>query len=295
MITQPFDYYSPQSLDEVLQLITEHKDVKILAGGQSLIPVMNLGLSAPKVIVDLNRIKDLAYIKEGKANLAIGAMTTHEAVEGSLAIKNSFQILHEAVAAIGDTQVRNRGTIGGGICHADPAGDYPPVMVALSSTFDVLSNKKSREIAADDFFVDTFTTALSSDEILCEIRLPYLPARSGSAYVKHEYVSGGFAITSAAAVVTLNKDGSCNRFSVVIGGVSSVPIRLRKTEKVFAGSQFSEKIIEEIGQIAFEAATNPLSDLHADAEYRRHMAAVFAKRALRIAWSRAKGEWENEA
>ncbi len=293
MINKPFDYFAPKSIGEAVSLLKKHgSGARLIAGGQSLVPLMNLGLAAPSQVIDLTRIKkdSLSYVKVNKDSLMIGSMTTHRAVETSPLIKRHCQILSETAMTIADVQVRNRGTIGGSVCHADPAGDYLAPLVAVDAEFRAINSKrKVRTISADKFFLDIFTTALKRDELLTEIRVPKQPSiRHGSAYVKHKYVEGGFAIVGAAAVVSVNMDGTSDRTKVVLSGVSTSPVRVEMIEKEFRGKKPDERAIEEAGRIVLEAVQNPLSDIHAPADYRREMAAVFAKRALRLALARAR-------
>ncbi|MBI2649621.1 MAG: xanthine dehydrogenase family protein subunit M [Thaumarchaeota archaeon] len=293
MMNKPFDYFAPKSISEAVSLLKKHgSGAKLIAGGQSLVPLMNLGLAAPRQIIDLTHIKkdSLSYVKLDKDSLMIGSMTTHSAVENSPQIRRHCRILSETAMTIADVQVRNRGTIGGSVCHADPAGDYLAPLVAVDAEFRAINPKrKVRTISADKFFVDIFTTALKRDELLTEIRVPKRPStRNGSAYVKHKYVEGGFAIVGAAAVVSVNKDGICDRAKVVLSGVSTRPVRVDMIEKEFRGENLDERAIEEAGRIVREAVHDPLSDIHASADYRREMAVVFAKRALRSALARSR-------
>ncbi len=293
MINDSFDYFAPKSIGEAVSLLKKHRSgARLIAGGQSLVPLMNLGLAAPKQIIDLTHIKkdSLSYVKANKDSLMIGSMTTHSAVENSPLIRRHCPILSETAKTIADVQVRNRGTIGGSVCHADPAGDYLAPLVAGDAEFRAVNSKRRvRAISADKFFVDMFTTALKRDELLTEIRVPKLPGSGhGSAYVKHKYIEGGFAIVGAAAVLSVNKDGTCDSVKLVLSGVSTSPVRVETIEKEFRGKKLDERAIEEAGRMVLEAVQNPLSDIHAPADYRREMAAVFAKRALRLALARTR-------
>jgi carbon-monoxide dehydrogenase medium subunit len=293
MISKPFDYFPPKSVGEAVSLLKKHgSGARLLAGGQSLVPLMNLGLAAPSHIIDLTHIKKdaLSYVKSNKDSLLIGSMTTHLEVENSPLIRKHCPILSETATTIADVQVRNRGTIGGSVCHADPAGDYLAPLVAIDAEFRAIdSRRKVRTISADKFFRDMFTTALKQYELLTEIRVPkQARTRSGSAYVKHKYVDGGFAIVGAAAVMSFNKDGTCDRARVVLSGVNTSPVRVDEIEKEFHGKNLDERAIEEAGRLAFEKVPNPLSDIHASADYRREMAKVFTRRALRLAAARAR-------
>lgn len=293
MINQPFDYFAPKSIGEATSLLKKHgSTARLIAGGQSLVPLMNLGLATPGQIIDLTQIKkdSLSYVMEGKNSLMIGSMTTHFAVESSSLIANNWPGLVDAARTIADVQVRNRGTIGGSVCHADPAGDYLAPLVAINAEFRAVNSRKQvRTIDSDRFFVDVFATALKRDELLTEIRVPKRPHNNvGSSYLKHKYVEGGFAIVGAAAVVSTDKRGVCSQARVVLGGVRPTPVTVEEIDKEFRGSVIDDRLIEEAGRITEETIRNPLSDIHADAGYRREMAKVFTKRALKLALARAR-------
>jgi len=293
LINRPFDYFAPKSIGEATSLLKKHgSTARLIAGGQSLVPLMNLGLATPGQIIDLTQIKkdSLSYVKEGKNSLMIGSMTTHFAVESSSLIANNWPGLVDAARTIADVQVRNRGTIGGSVCHADPAGDYLAPLVAINAEFRAVNSRKQvRTIDSDRFFVDVFATALKRDELLTEIRVPKRPHNNvGSSYLKHKYVEGGFAIVGAAAVVSTDKRGVCSQARVVLGGVSTTPVTVEKIDREFRGSVIDDRLIEEAGRITEETVRNPLSDIHADASYRREMAKVFTKRALKLALARAR-------
>lgn len=283
-----FDYFAPESLQEAISILRENEDAKVLAGGQSLIALMKLRLAAPQVLVDLNRVKeDLSYIREEKNYLAIGAMATHDSVENSEVIMQKFTLLNDAASKIGDQQVRNRGTIGGSCCHADPAADLPTALTALNPTFVAVGPAGIREISYSDFFVDTFTTSLAKGEILTEIRIPYLEQRSGSAYIKHSRREGDFAIVGVGAVLTLDRSGSCKDVRISLGAVAPTPIRASKAEKYLMGKKITEGLLEEVGERAKDGA-DPPSDMHGSREYRFDMIKVFTKRAVKLALSRVR-------
>lgn len=283
-----FDYFAPENLDEAIKILAEREDAKVLAGGQSLIALMKLRLAAPQVIVDLNSIKEnLSYIREENSYLAIGAMTTHDEIEHSEVIKSRFTLLNDAASKIGDQQVRNRGTIGGSCCHADPAADLPTALIALNPTFVVRGPSGSREISYEDFFVDTFTTSLARDEILTEIRIPYLEQRSGSAYIKHSRREGDFAIVGVGAVLVMDKSNVCKEARISLGAVAPTSIRAKKAEKYLEGKKITEEVLEEVGERARDGA-DPPSDMHGSREYRLDMIKVFTKRAIKQALERVK-------
>jgi carbon-monoxide dehydrogenase medium subunit len=283
-----FDYFAPESLDEAIKILKEKEDAKVLAGGQSLIALMKLRLASPQALVDLNRVQDnLSYIREEKDYLAIGAMTTHDTVEQSEIIKQKFTLLNDAASKIGDQQVRNRGTIGGSCCHADPAADLPTALLALNPTFVAFGSNGLREINYKDFFVDTFTTSLEKDEILTEIRIPYLEPRSCSAYIKHSRREGDFAIVGVGVALVIEKAGNCKDARISLGAVAPTPIRASKAEKYLIGKKLTDQAIEEASERAGEGA-DPPSDMHGSREYRLDMIKVFTKRAIKLALSRVK-------
>lgn len=226
MITAPFDYYVPTTLDEAIALLRQHGDAaKLLAGGHSLIPLMKLRLANPSVLIDIGRLSGLSYIRETDGSVAIGALTTHRMLETSNLLKERLPLVSQAAGAIGDTQLRNRGTIGGSLAHADPAADLSAVVLALDGELRLRGPTGERMVRAQDFFVDMYTTALGADEILTEVRLPALPPRSGSAYLKLPNKASFFAIIGVAAVVALNADGTCREARLGITGLTAKPLR----------------------------------------------------------------------
>lgn len=289
MYPKQFDYLVPQNLKEAISLLRKYDDSKVLAGGQSLLALMKLRLAEPKYLIDIGRIPKLSYIKAKNGGLAVGAMTTHDDVEISPLVRSRFFVLSEAASQIGDQQIRNRGTLGGSICHADPASDMPPVMLALNARLVALGPRKERIIPAEQFFVDLFTTALKDYEVLREIRIPALPPRSGSAYMKFTRRHGDFAIVGVAAVLTVDKKNVCENVRIGLCSVSATAMRATSVEKSLLGKVVDDKTIEEASQLADEG-TDPPSDIHGSAEYRKAMAKVFTKRALKLAFGRIGGK-----
>lgn len=289
MIPKAFDYYAPASLKEAAKLLSRYgADAKLLAGGHSLIPLMKLRLAAPRYLIDLGRIPDLVYIKEIKGKIAIGAMTTYYNLESSELLAEKCPLLREAASVIGDVQVRNKGTIGGSLSHADPAADLPAAVLALDAELKTISAGGQRSIEARDFFVDMLTTALRQDEILAEIRVPVMPARSGAAYEKLPQKASGFAIVGVAAQITLDAKGNCREARVALTGVGTKPFRAARTEEALAGKKVDEKLIAEASALAADGI-EPLEDIHASAEYRAEMARVYTRRALLRALVQATG------
>jgi carbon-monoxide dehydrogenase medium subunit len=286
MYPTSFDYYRPTSVAEAIELLRQHEDARVLAGGHSLLPAMKLRATTPAVLVDIGRIPGLAGIRTTATGLRIGALTTHAAIAASDAVKATCPILAEAAAQIGDVQVRNRGTIGGSLAYADPAADLPTVMVALNATLIATGPNGEREIPAREFFVDLFTTALRPDELLTAIEVPALGAGSGSAYVKHRHPASSYAVVGVAAIVTL-RDGRCADVSLAVGGATANPVIATAAQQALIGQAPSAEAIAAAAERVTEAITNPLSDTYASGEYRTHLATALARRALTAAVERA--------
>ena len=287
MTPKKFDYYAPTSLNEALTLLHEKEESKVLAGGQSLLALMKLRLAAPAALVDISKLQDLSYIRDEKDHLAIGSLTIHDLVEHSKVIREKFTLLNDAASKIGDQQIRNKGTVGGSCCHADPAADLPTALTAADARFVIQGRSGQRVVPATDFFVDLFQTAVGHDEVLTEIRLPYLPARSGSAYIKHSRREGDFAITSVGTVVTVGDGNVCKDVRFALGAVGPTPLRAKKTEDYLKGKTLDDKTIQEASEFANEGA-DPPSDMHGSRDYRLEMIKVFTRRTLKLALSRVK-------
>jgi aerobic carbon-monoxide dehydrogenase medium subunit len=280
MPAAPFEYHVPSTLQEAIALLTQYNgEAKILAGGHSLLPIMNLRLAQPKALIDISKIPGLSGIREDNGSIVIGAMTTHYLVESSSLLKQKVPILPETAAVIGDVQVRNRGTIGGSIAHADPAGDLPGTAVALDLQLKAVGPRGERSLRAREFFVDILTTALQPDEILTEIRVPAMAPRTGSAYEKFPNPASRYAIVGAAAVVTLDGDGVCQKASVGLNGVTGTPVAAVGVEQALVGQRVNAQSIQEASAKAADGL-EPLGDIFASATYRAHLARVFTKRAL---------------
>jgi carbon-monoxide dehydrogenase medium subunit len=289
MIPAAFEYHVPKTLEEALRLVERHGDeAKLLAGGHSLLPLMKLRLAAPRYVIDLGRLRGMSYIREEEGHIAIGAMTTHADVEASELLRAKCPLLPETAAAIGDLQVRNRGTLGGSLAHADPAADYPAAILALDAEIVVASTAGTRAIAARGFFVDMLTTQLRPGEILSQVRIPLFAPRTGTAYCKLHQPASGFAIVGAAARVTVSKGGKIEDLAVGITGVGPKAYRAEAVEKALRGKKVTPKLLADAARRAADGI-EPLADLHASAEYRREMAAVFTRRALERAIARAQG------
>ena len=281
MIPAPFDYQAPATLEEALSLLASDLDgAKILAGGHSLIPAMKLRLAQPQLLVDIARIKSLAYIREEGDKILIGATTTHYQLESSDLLKSICPLLPECAKNIGDVQVRNKGTIGGSVAHSDPAGDWPAAVLALGAELVLVGPNGERTENAVDFFVDLFTTSLLPGEILREIRIQKPSGRFGQAYQKVPHPATGYAVVGIAAHVVLNDDGSCKSAGIGVTGVSTKAYRAQAVESALAGTNLDDNAIAAAAAHVCDGV-DPSSDLYASADYRRHLAQVHTARALR--------------
>jgi carbon-monoxide dehydrogenase medium subunit len=282
MIPQTFDYTAPKSLDEALKLIAG--GAKPLSGGMSLIPMMKLRLAAPDHLVDLGRLKDLNYIREEGGALHIGATATHHEVASSALLRGKCPLLPQTAAGVGDPLVRNRGTIGGSVAHADPSADYPAAMQALEAKFVLKGAKSERTVGASDFFVDTFTTALEPGEIVREVIVPIEEGSVGTAYEKVVQKASGFAIVGIA--VRVKKSGGKIEWARVgVTGLSNCAYRASAVEKALAGTSGSDEDVQKAAAHVAEGV-DANSDLHASADYRKHLAVIHAARAIRAALAR---------
>lgn len=279
MIAAQFDYKRVDTLDEALTLLAQNEDAKILAGGHSLIPAMKLRLAMPSLLVDIGRMKDLAYIREEDGQIRIGAATTHYQIESSDLLKKICPLLPDCAGHIGDVQVRNKGTIGGSVAHSDPGGDWPAAMIALNAEIVAISKNGERVIKADDFFVDLMMTALEPGEILREIRFSKPKSGTGQAYTKMHHPASGFAVVGVAAHLEFNSNGGCERASIGITGVSAKAYRANGIEAGLNGAKLDDATISAAATHATDGI-DANGDLFASAEYRRHLATVYARRAI---------------
>lgn len=284
MYPPKFDYHRANSVNEAISLAQEHGG-KFLAGGHSLIPVMNLRLSDPGTLVDIGRIDGMKGISSDNGTVRIGALTTHAMVAASSAAP---RVLSEAAGMIGDPQVRNRGTVGGNVAHADPASDLPNVFVALRATFHVTGPNGSRDVAADDFFIGLFETALAEGEVVTAVSVPAEGKHTGSAYQKLFNPASRYAMVAAAAQVTI-EGGKCTGAGVAIGGLTSKATRASSVEAALKGQKLDDDAIAAAAaKVADDLGADVMGDIHASADYRRQMAPVFVRRALETAVDRAK-------
>ena len=294
MVTSAFEYHAPTSVAEAADLLAKHGDsAKLLAGGHSLVPLMKTRLAQPEVLIDLGRIDTMAYISERDGGLAIGAMTKYVPLETSDVVKSRAPVLAEAAGMVADLQVRNMGTIGGSLAHADPAADLPAVALALGAQLITSSTAEHRTINNDDFFVDLLTTSLRPTEILSEIVIPALAPRTWTAYAKFANKASHFAIVGVAAVVTLSPDGTCEEARIGVTGAGPKAVRAIETEGMLRGRRLlqGDRLEDDIIRSAAARARTGIDfneDIHASAEYRAHLTSVFAERAIRAAVSRAR-------
>lgn len=287
----PFEYYAPASVGEALSHLAEHGyDAKVLAGGQSLIPMMNFRLAQPSVLVDLNRIESLSFIQPGEdGGLSLGAMTRHNQVEHSPVIAERAPLIYEAMPKIATTQIRSRGTFGGSIAHADPSAELAAVSVALDGRFRLLGTNRERWVPANEFFVGMFTTLLEPDELLVEARFPPLLPRTGWSLVEIARRPHDFALVGVAVVVALDELGQCQQARLVFLSVGDGPVEAHQAAGVLIDQRPSAEAIQEAAEIAASTDIDPGADIHASAEYRRHLAKVLTRRALERAFERAEG------
>jgi len=295
MLPRSFQYFAPTSVEEATRFLREHAgDVKVLAGGMSLIPLMKLRLASPGYVVDIGRVKGLEYIEESDdgTSLLIGSMTRHHALESSQLARKRLPLLSEAAGSIGDPQVRNLGTIGGALAHSDPSGDWGSAILALRGEVKVAGPSGERSIAIDDFLVDTFTTALKEDELITQISVPFRPeSGSGGAYLKLERKAGDFATVGVAVQLTLEerKDGLlCTYAGIGLTALGPKNLRASKAEACLVGRRLTKEALVEASSAASKECDPTDDPLRGSAKYKREMAAVFTRRALERAAGRAK-------
>ena len=290
MIPAQFEYVTPKTLEDALRLVERHGDeAKILAGGHSLLPLMKLRLAQPRYVIDIGRLRNMNYIREENGHIVIGALTTHAEIESSTLLRSKCPLLAETAAVIGDAQVRNRGTLGGSLAHADPAADYPAAALALDVEIVAASTAGTRTIPVAEFFVDMLTTTLRPGEILSQVRVAPLAPQTGTAYEKLHQPASGFAIVGVAARLMLGKDGTIEDVAIGVTGLGPKAFRAAAAEKILRGKKASEKLFGEAARYTAQGI-EPLSDLHASADYRREMVAVYTRRALERAYARTLGK-----
>jgi len=280
MIPTSFNYKKVASIDEAINLLDSDNEAKLLAGGHSLLPIMKLRLSSPSQLVDISGIEELKYIRDEGDYLSIGAGSSHYDIESSELIKSKAPILSQAAGMIGDMQVRNKGTIGGSLAHADPASDYPAVILACEGTIVAKGSSGERKIISSEFFRGIFDTALGPNEIITEIRIPQ--GISGSCYLKFPQPASRFALVGCAVIVEKDDNGNCKKASVAFNGVGTHAFRDTNVEAALVGQTISTDIIETAANKAAEGV-DALSDHFASSDYRIHLAKIYAKRAIKAA------------
>jgi carbon-monoxide dehydrogenase medium subunit len=286
----PFEYFDPRTVEEAVALLREHgEEAKLLAGGQSLMPLLNMRMARPEALVDLSRVAGLEYIRETDGALAIGAMTSKRAVERSELVRSRQPLLHAATRLVAHPQIRNRGTVGGSMAQADPAAEYPAVALVLDAELRAVGPDGERCIQAGDFFVNYLTTALEPAEVLTEVRFPVLGDGTGWAVQEISRRHGDYAMAGAAVTLSVEGASGLADARIVLFGVGPVPVRSRGAEQMIAGERLGEGLVEAAARKASEDLEEPLSDVHASAEYRRHLAEVLTRRALGEAMARAGG------
>jgi aerobic carbon-monoxide dehydrogenase medium subunit len=283
----PFEYFAPEKIGDAVELLSQYgEDGKILAGGQSLMPLMNLRLARPQVVIDINRLTALDYISQGAdGKLAIGALTRQRSLEHSTVVKDLNPLVAATMPLIGHFQIRNRGTVGGSLVHADPAAELPAVSLALGAEFVVKKRRGERTIPAEEFFLGTMTTAIESTELLTEIRFPRWRWGAGWAVEEIAWRRGDFAIIGVVVLLQLNGTGLCEEARIALYGVGDRPVRMARGEEILRGHRPEPKIFAEVAKMAAEEL-DPGSDVHASKEYRKEVGAYLTRRALQTALGR---------
>jgi aerobic carbon-monoxide dehydrogenase medium subunit len=289
MIPASFDYIAPKSLAEVIRALADHgEDAKLIAGGQSLLPLMKLRLVNPGLLIDIGKISGLNGITQQDDKMVIGALATHYQIETSALLKTRCPLLCQTARAIGDVQVRNRGTIGGSLVHGDPAADLPAAVLALGGKLRINGPSGERFHDAEEFFLGPMTTAIKANEVLTEIHVPAAARRSGCAYLKAPQQASGFAVLGVAVALQTDSKGRCEDIGIGVTGLGEKPFRARAVEERLRGNKLSAKLIEASTALVSEGV-DPLEDLNAAADYRAHLARIYAARAVQAAAKRLPG------
>jgi carbon-monoxide dehydrogenase medium subunit len=283
-----FEYLAPKGTREAIELLRHYgDDAKLLAGGQSLVPMMKLRVARPKYLIDIHRIAALNYIREEEGQIRCGTMTRHVQIEESRVVRENIPVLGEAASEIGDAQVRNRGTLGGGLVEADPSGDYGPVILALEAQLKCVGPKGERVIPAAEFFTFAYTTALQSDEILTEVIFPLQDKNSAGVYLKLERVAGDFAIASAAVQLNLGANGACSKIGIGVTGAGSVPQKAVSVEHLLRGNKVTPELIAEAGRL-IQRGAEPIEDMRGSASYKKKALSAVLRRAITESLRRAQ-------
>jgi CO/xanthine dehydrogenase FAD-binding subunit len=284
----PFEYEAPRTIDEALALLADHgEDGKVLAGGQSLVPLMNFRLARPEVLVDINDVQELSYLRRADGRLHIGALTRHAQAEASPLVRERWPLVTEALRWVGHAQIRNRGTVGGSVAHSDPAAELPVAMTALGARFHVRSKERgARALTAEDMFIDQLQSGLADDELLCEIEVPALPDAAGWAFTEYARRQGDFALGGAAVLLEPNgAGGTVARASIALLGAGPIPLGAAAAEDALAGQALTPAVAREAAADAVRGI-NPTGDMHGSSEYRRELIGTMVERALLAAAAR---------
>lgn len=289
MIPPPFDYVRPTSLEEALVFLDEREDAKLLAGGFSLLPLIKLRLAQPEVLIDLRDVGGLDHITETDSELHIGGRATHRGIHEDPSVRSGYPLLREAAGDIGDPQIRNWGTIGGSVAHADPSADWPAVLLATRATIVLRSASGERTVEARSFFIDSFETAIAPNEMLTEVRIPRPGPRSGGAYANIERRAGDFSTVGVAVQLTLDDDSRIAEVGIGITAVAPAPFAATDAEAILTGATTDEVVLRSAGEAA-AAQSSPASDSHGPADYKRAMVVAMTMRAVARAVARANGQ-----
>lgn len=287
----PFEYYVPDSIEQALDLLREHGDsAKLLAGGQSLVPAMNFRVMQPKVLIDLNRIEELTYIREEDSALHLGAMTRERALEFDPVISKKTPLLAEVMPHVAHPQIRNRGTLGGSLVNADPAAELPVIILALGGRLKVRKANGERWVDAQNFFLGMFTTDLAPDEMLVEIELPLISPRTGWSFMEVAPRAGDYALMGVAAIVTLDDNGHCSQARLVYLNAGDGPVDAKEAANLLVGERPDANVIEAAADLASQKEITPFGNIHASIDFQRHLARVLTRRTLKQAIKRANGD-----
>jgi carbon-monoxide dehydrogenase medium subunit len=284
---QDFTYLKPGNVKEALAMLADHDDCKIVCGGQSLLIPMRQGLLAVEYLIDIKGLNELSYIKyDAKEGLKLGATATHRMIEKSDVIKKHYPVLAAMEERLASTQTRNWGTIGGNLAHGDAAGDPAPVLITLNAQVKVASAKGERVVPLETFYTDIFETVMEHEEMIVEIQVPPMPAKTGAAYTKFNLLQNDMGVVGVAASITVDGNGACKNAIIALGNASIIPIRAKNAEKVLVGKKLTDKLFEEAGEAAGQEC-DPVSDIHSSEEFRRHLVKVLTKRMAKKAFEQA--------
>ena len=287
MYPQSFEYFCPDTLAGVIGLLTKYgEEARVLAGGQSLIPLMKLRLASPRYVIDLDKLPDLSGIAGQGNEIFIGALSCHTEIEESELVKSKLPLLHDAVSVVADVQVRNLGTVGGSLAHADPAGDLAPALMALGARINTVSSSGKATLGMGELLVDAYLTSLDGDQVITEILVPVPPQGSGGAYIKFERRAGDFAVASIGVQLTLDKNGNCGEIVIAMGAVGVTALRAKKAEALLRNHPISDDLLKEAASAA-SAECDPLADIRGSVDYKRHLIGVLLRRAVAVALQRA--------